>query len=79
MSDEKSRQDEKDKEQLFCRSDSKWWVLGLFYYNKDDFAIFIRKRVSPGITLNYGHKAVQIGIAVIVILVVAFVIIMESR
>jgi uncharacterized membrane protein len=39
----------------FDPSDDDYWKYGLFYYNPDDPAIFIEKKIGIGWTLNFGH------------------------
>ena len=37
--------------------DTVYWKFGMFYYNPDDPAIFVPKRIGVGWTLNFGHPA----------------------
>jgi hypothetical protein len=32
------------------------WRAGVFYANRDDPALFVRKRLSGGWTVNFGHR-----------------------
>ncbi|HKV05468.1 MAG TPA: DUF5808 domain-containing protein [Candidatus Acidoferrales bacterium] len=44
------------------------WKLGLFYYNPDDSALFVEKRVGIGYTVNFGHASAWIITALILLL-----------
>ncbi|MFZ0787811.1 MAG: DUF5808 domain-containing protein [Candidatus Acidiferrales bacterium] len=43
--------------------DSDHWKLGVFYANRDDSAIFVPKRFGIGYTLNFGHGAAWVIMA----------------
>lgn len=48
-----------------------YWKAGMFYYNPDDPAIFVSKRVGIGYTVNFANKLswlVMLGILLIVLL-----------
>jgi uncharacterized membrane protein len=48
-----------------------YWKAGLFYYNPDDPAIFVSKRVGIGYTMNFANKVswlVMLGILLIALL-----------
>lgn len=48
-----------------------YWKAGMFYYNPDDPAIFVSKRVGIGYTVNFANKIswlVMLGILLIVLL-----------
>lgn len=47
-----------EKSEIY-RDDDKYWILGSFYYNKNDPSIFVEKRVGVGWTVNV---ATPIGI-----------------
>ena len=52
------------------QSDS-YWKAGMFYYNPDDPAIFVSKRVGIGYTMNFANKMswlVMLGILLIALL-----------
>ncbi|TDP97418.1 DUF1648 domain-containing protein [Labedaea rhizosphaerae] len=57
-----------------ARDDDKHWKAGLFYYNPDDPAVFVRRRFGVGWTINHGNPrgwlALGAMIAVVVLLVV---------
>lgn len=40
-----------------------YWKAGMFYYNPDDPAIFVAKRVGIGYTPNFAHKVVWLVLA----------------
>jgi uncharacterized membrane protein len=44
------------------------WKLGMFYYNPDDLAIMIPKRMGVGWTLNFGHPISFILIGAVIII-----------
>jgi len=48
------------------------WKLGIFYYNPDDPALMVRRRFTPGYTLNFGNRmswAVVAGTLVLLVFV----------
>jgi hypothetical protein len=53
-----------------------YWKAGLFYWNPDDPAIFVSKRVGIGYTMNFANKWSWIATATIV---VAFLIVQQFR
>ena len=46
-----------------------YWKAGIFYSNRDDPALFVRKRFGIGYTLNFGNPWSWAALAVIVVLV----------
>jgi len=48
------------------RADKKYWKLGLFYFNREDKALFLPKRFGIGITFNFAHPISFIIIAAFV-------------
>ncbi|MCL2631655.1 MAG: DUF5808 domain-containing protein [Coriobacteriia bacterium] len=57
--------------------DDRFWKLGLFYFNKDDPAVFVEKRFGIGWTNNYARPATWtiiavFSIAILVLLVAIF-------
>jgi len=46
------------------RGDDKFWLLGLFYYNRDDPAVIVEARFGAKLNFNYAHLPVKIGLAV---------------
>jgi uncharacterized membrane protein len=61
------------------RTPDKYWKLGLFYVNREDPALFIEKRFGVGYTLNFGHPGVWIGLAVLVAVTVAIMLLVPSN
>ncbi|HEY7974240.1 MAG: DUF5808 domain-containing protein [Ktedonobacterales bacterium] len=51
------------------RLDSRNWYLGVFYYNPDDPAVFVPKRLGLGWTINFAHPGGKVMAAVIVALI----------
>lgn len=47
------------------------WKLGLFYFNPDDAALFVEKRIGFGYTLNFARPAAWIFLAVTLLLPLA--------
>lgn len=54
------------------RDDDIFWKWGMFYYNPDDYSLFIEKRFGIGWTINFGRPA---GMA---IMIVTLIIILAS-
>lgn len=48
---EESTKEFSNKDEIY-RDDDKYWVLGSFYYNKNDPSIFVEKRIGIGWTVN---------------------------
>ena len=58
-----------EKDELYKDDDSKW-ILGSFYYNKNDPAMMIEKRVGIGWTINFGNtKAIILSVIFLVIII----------
>ncbi|WP_040206013.1 DUF1648 domain-containing protein [Neobacillus jeddahensis] len=51
------------------RDDDQYWKLGMFYFNKNDPAIFLEKRFGIGWTNNWAHPLSWIFIVVIILIV----------
>jgi uncharacterized membrane protein len=47
------------------------WKLGVFYVNRDDAALFVPKRFGIGYTLNFGHVAAWVIMALTLLVPVA--------
>jgi len=56
------------------RTPDRYWIAGMFYFNKDDPAIFVEKRFGIGYTMNFAHPAswIVIGVVILLPLAVAF-------
>ncbi|MGG7056815.1 DUF1648 domain-containing protein [Clostridium tertium] len=53
----------KEKEEIY-RDDDKNWILGNFYYNKNDPSIFVEKRIGVGWDINLGNP---IGVLLMIV------------
>ena len=53
------------------RGDDKFWLLGLFYYNRDDPAVIVEARFGAKLNFNYAHLSVKIGLAVFLLALAA--------
>ncbi|WP_172368906.1 DUF1648 domain-containing protein [Sporosarcina jiandibaonis] len=47
--------DEEDVEGITNYDDDQHWIVGIFYFNKNDPSIFVEKRFGVGWTINYGN------------------------
>jgi len=47
------------------------WKMGIFYFNRDDAALFVEKRFGIGYTLNFAHPSAWICMIVVLLLPVA--------
>lgn len=54
------------------RDDDAHWLLGTFYYNRDDPSLFVPKRFGIGWTFNMGSKAAWIAFVALILLAVGF-------
>lgn len=70
---ERNTKEKGDQEEVYKDDDSNW-ILGMFYYNKNDPAFMIEKRVGLGYTINFANKASLI----LLIFVILFIILMSS-
>lgn len=48
------------------RTDDRYWVLGLLYYNRADPAFLVEKRFGVGYSFNFGHPVAWALLAVVV-------------
>jgi len=63
------RRYERDTE-LELQDDDDNWILGMFYYNKNDTRLNVEKRLGYGATVNFAHPAGKvIGIVSAVIMI----------
>lgn len=60
----------KEEDELYKDDDSKW-ILGSFYYNRNDPAMMIEKRVGIGWTINFGNTKAIIIFAIILLICIA--------
>lgn len=63
----------KSNDKEIYRDDDKYWILGSFYYNKNDPSIFIEKRIGIGWDVNLGSPIGMVitVLPIILILIVA--------
>lgn len=55
---------------VISRDDDRYWKLGIFYFNRNDPAIFLEKRFGVGWTNNWAHPLSWLFILVIVALAI---------
>ena len=53
------------------RGDDRYWILGMFYFNRDDPAYIVENRFGNNLGFNYSKLPVQIGTALLVLALVA--------
>ncbi len=51
-------------------NDDEYWKYGLFYYNKNDPSLFVKKRTGIGFTLNHARKSALVFYLIIVLILV---------
>lgn len=56
------------------RDDDKFYKFGVFYYNKNDPALFVEKRIGLGMTFNFARPAAKIVMGLISVLIGAMLI-----
>lgn len=61
------------------RDDDKHWLLGNFYYNKNDPSIFVEKRIGIGWDVNLGNPIGMIIMILPIILVLVAIICLAIR
>lgn len=59
-----------EDERIINRSDDQYYLFGSIYYNKNDPALFVEKRVGIGTTLNFAKPAAKIYMGVIAVIVI---------
>ncbi len=52
-------------------SDGRHFVLGIFYFNREDKRLFVPRRIGFGSTFNFGRPVTWVIIAVVVGIVAA--------
>ena len=65
---------EKTDTKVIDKQDDSVWKLGMFYFNKEDPALFVEKRFGVGFTINFAKPAAWIVLAIIVIIVIGAII-----
>ncbi|MEG1255753.1 DUF5808 domain-containing protein [Clostridium sp.] len=63
-----------EKDDLY-KDDDNNWILGSLYYNKNDPAWMVEKRIEIGWTLNFGHQKSWIAIGIVIIFIIASMVI----
>ena len=63
------RRYERDTE-LELQDDDDNWILGMFYYNKNDTRLNVEKRLGYGSTINMAHPAGKVISIIIVLLLI---------
>lgn len=62
--------EEKDEIDELYRDDDDKWILGVFYYNKNDPSFMVEKRVGIGYTINFANtKAVLIFLVITLVFI----------
>lgn len=56
---------------IVARDDDQYWRAGMFYYNPEDPALVVEKRIGIGWTLNFGNSQAKIISIIFVIVIVA--------
>lgn len=51
--------------------DDSRWILGIFYYNKNDPSFFVEKRFGIGYTLNFGNPRSWIAVLGLIVIIAA--------
>ncbi len=49
------------------RTPDECWKWGLFYYNPEDPALLVKKRVGIGWTINFAHRGAWIFLALLTV------------
>ena len=58
----------------FNRQNDEFWKWGIIYYNPNDPAIWVDKRIGIGWTLTFAHKESWVVIMMILAIPVAFLV-----
>lgn len=54
-----------ESERLVEEDDDKYWIWGMFYYNKNDNRTLVEQRASIGVTYNMAKTKVKVGLAIL--------------
>jgi uncharacterized membrane protein len=54
--------------------DDSRWILGVFYYNKDDPSFFVEKRFGMGYSVNFGNPKSWIAILALIVLIAVVIV-----
>lgn len=63
--------EDSEGDDLYKDDDDKW-VWGMFYYNKNDLALMVEKRVGIGYTINFANKKAIILLVLLIVLIIIF-------
>lgn len=58
------------------REDDKFWKAGMLYYNREDPAMFVEKRVGIGFTVNFGRPLAIISFIMLIVFIIGISLIM---
>jgi len=50
-------------------ADNRYWVMGMFYVNRDDPSFFVEHRFGLGYTINFGNRKAVVGMIVFLVLI----------
>ena len=64
-------EEENEGDDLYKNDDDKW-IWGMFYYNKNDPAWMVEKRVGIGYTINFANKKATILLVLFILLIIIF-------
>ena len=64
-------EEENEGDDLYKNDDDKW-IWGMFYYNKNDPAWMVEKRVGIGYTINFANKKASISLVLFILLIIIF-------
>ncbi len=65
-------------QQVINRKDDQYYKFGVFYYNKNDPALFVEKRMGIGATLNLARPAAKIFAGIIAVLLIGVTVMLFS-
>lgn len=65
-------------QQLINRDDDKYYKFGSIYYNKNDPALFVEKRMGIGMTLNFARPAAKVFMGIVGVLLAAILLMVAS-
>ncbi|MBS5949938.1 MAG: hypothetical protein KIC47_06405 [Clostridium sp.] len=62
--------DKENTEEEVYNNDDKYWVLGMFYYNRNDPSFMIEKRAGIGYTVNFGNPKALIFFVILILFII---------
>ncbi|WP_346940633.1 DUF5808 domain-containing protein [uncultured Clostridium sp.] len=66
--------DEKDEKDELYKDDDDKWILGSIYYNKNDPAWMVEKRLGVGWTVNFAHPKSWIAVGGLVVFIIGSIV-----